>query len=202
MESKVKIERKNLLETLHEMANDGAECISQLQTAFMYNSGRPLSGMREKAEAYVNEAGHLSIMLKEAAQQDQSLEPYVPVPEHLQAVWKQIARLTERVERKVLDRVLFSDRAVDETMFLLQRLTEILRPTAEMILARNRFLSRYIEESQASIEKSADEYATLHENRLSSGECVPAASPLYIAILDSIKSIAWHTKDIATTLGK
>lgn len=202
MESKVNIERKNLLGTLHEMAEDGAESISLLQTAFMYNAEQPLSGLREKAEEYENQAGHLSAMLKNAAQEDQSLEPYVPVPEHLQALWKQIARLAERIERKVIDRVLFSDRAVDETIFLLQRLTEILRPTAEMILARNRFLSRYIEESQASIEKSADEYATLHENRLGTGECVPAASSLYIGILDAVKSIAWHTKDIASSLGR
>ena len=44
------------------------------------------------------------------------------------------------------------------------------------------------------------EYATLHEERLIEGLCLPVASSLYINMLDSIKNIAWHAKEIATKL--
>ena len=73
-----------------------------------------------------------------------------------------------------------------ETLFLLQRLVEILRPTADIILARNAFLGMYIKESQLSVEKMAADYATLHEDRLIRGECVPAVSLLYVNMLEAI----------------
>jgi Na+/phosphate symporter len=87
-----------------------------------------------------------------------------------------------------------------EMTFLLQRLDEILRPTTEIIFERNTLLSMYIQESQASVGKMAGEYATLHEERLIKGVCFPAASSLYINMLDSVKGIAWHSKEIAVKL--
>jgi len=40
----------------------------------------------------------------------------------------------------------------------------------------------------------------LHEERLIRGECLPIASSLFIGMLEAIKSIAWHTKEITTKL--
>jgi hypothetical protein len=48
--------------------------------------------------------------------------------------------------------------------------------------------------------RRAIEYATLHEERLIEGSCLPVASAIYIYMLDIIKSIAWHAKEIALKL--
>ncbi len=100
----------------------------------------------------------------------------------------------------VKEKVLFSDRAIEEVTYLLQRLTDILRPTSDIILARNAILGKYVNESEAGVVKRALEYATLHEERLIEGLCIPFASLLYINMLDEIKNIAWHAKEIATKL--
>ena len=202
MGSGMKIEIKNMLSTLYEITSDTEEFISVMQTAFIYNISNPMQGFKEKAEEHGREADHLSAIIKEAASADQSLEAYVPIPEHLLKIWKNLDRLADRIDKKITEQVLFSDKAVNETIYLLQRLIELLGPTADMILARNTFLNRYIQESQASIETMADEYATLHENRLVRGECINAASSIYVGMLEAIKGVAWHTKGIASSLSK
>jgi hypothetical protein len=200
MESGMKIDIKNMLSTLYEITSDTEEFISSMQTAFIYNISNPLQGCKEKAEEHGREADHLSAIIKEAAPGNQSLEAYVPIPDHLLKIWKGLDRLSDHIGKKITEQVLFSDKAVNETIYLLQRLVEILGPTSDMILARNTFLNKYIQEAQASIEKMADEYATLHENRLIRGECLNAASSIYVGMLEAIKSIAWHTREIASTL--
>jgi Na+/phosphate symporter len=198
----MKLDIKNMLTTLHEIASDASEFISLLQTAFIYNTSKPLQDCKARAEEYGRESDHLSALLKEAASSDQGVTPYVSVPEHLLRIWKNLDRLSDLIDKKVGDKVLFSDKVVDETIYLLQRLIEILRPTADMILARNTYLRKYIQESVASIEITAAGYATLHENRLAAGESISAASSIYLSMLEAIKSIAWHTKEISVTLSR
>ncbi len=197
-----KTDIKNKLTELYEITNDTVEFISALQTAFIYNTSIPLEEYRTKAEAIRKETGPLSAVIKEAASDAEGMKPYIAVPEHLANVWKNLDKLCGLIDKKIRENVLFSDKAVNETIYLLQRLVEVLRPTADIILARNTFLSKYIQESQASIESMADEYATLHENRLITGECLPVSSSIYVGMLEAIKSIAWHTKEIAVVLGK
>jgi len=193
---------KSRLTGLYEITHDTGEFIAALQTAFIYNTPKPLQDLRSKVETVEKETGFLSAIIEEAASHEEGMKPYVEVPGHLAKVWKNLGILYDQIDKKISEKVLFSDKAVNETIYLLQRLVEILRPTADMILARNTFLSKYIKESQKDIENMADEYASLHENRLITGECLPVASSIYIGMLGAIKSIAWHTKEIAAGLGK
>jgi len=202
MKQATKIDIKSKLTVLHDTTHETCEFIAIMQTAFIYNSLKPLQENRPKAEGYWKEMDSLSTVIKEASLDDEAVKPYVPVPGHLSIIWKNLNKLCDLIDKKINEKVLFSDKAVNETIYLFQRLVEILRPTADIILARNTFLSKYIQESQANIEKMGDEYATLHENRLITGECLPVASSIYVNMLEAIKSIAWHTKEIAVILGK
>ncbi len=202
MKLATKIDMIGKLTVLHDLTHETAEFISALQTAFIYNTSKPLQEYMTRAEEVRRETGPLSAVIKEAASDDEDVKPYVAVPEHLANIWENLDRLCNLVDKKIREKVLFSDKAVNETIYLLQRLVEILRPAADIILARNTFLSKYVQESQANIECMADEYATLHENRLITGECLPVASSIFVGMLGAIKSIAWHTKEIAVVLGK
>ena len=197
-----KIDIKSKLTVLHDITHETCEFIAVMQTAFIYNTSKPLQENRSKVVEYGKKMDSVSAVIKEAALDDEAVKPYVTVPEHLSEVWKNLDKLCDLIDKKIREKVLFSDKAVNETIYLFQRLVEILRPTADIILARNTFLSKYIQESQANIAKMAVEYATLHENRLITGECLPVASSIYVSMLESIKSIAWHTKEIAVILGK
>jgi Na+/phosphate symporter len=191
---------KKLLVTMHEIANTAETGISLLQTAFIYNSTGPLNKCIALAETIKNSEPDLTKSIIGMAKDNHELAPFVSIPTHLIRIGENIEKLSGLVNKKIKEDILFSDRAVTEITFLLQRLIDIIRPTADTILAKNTILRRYIEESESGIVKRATEYATLHEERLIEGLCLPVASSLYVNMLDAIKSIAWHAKEIAIKL--
>lgn len=193
-------EEKNLLEAMHKLCNDAGECINLLQTAFIYNSLTPLKDCFSIAADIKTKELELSQKAVDLAKSRHELAPYVSVPAHLMRIGENIEKLASSIEGKINKGILFSDRAVTETTFLLQRLSETLKPTADIILAKNVFLNRYVQESEVSIAKNASLYATLHEERLIEGICIPAASAIYLTMLDAIKNIAWHAKEISSKL--
>lgn len=193
-------EAKDLLKVMHEMGNNAESCILLLQTAFIYNSSKPLKDCYEMVESIKMKEPEITKRIVELARDNPDLKPYVSVPAHLLRISESIEKLARLMEKKIRDGILFSDRAVTETTFLLQRLSEIIKPATDIILAPNVYLNRYIQESEAGVARRATEYATLHEERLITGECLPVASSIYINILDAIRSIAWHAKEISVKL--
>ena len=195
-------EIKELLTKMHDFGNDAEDCISLLQTAFIYVKSSPLSECRTKAATIKSEEVMLTEKITAIASNHPEEKKYVSVPGHLARIAINLEKLSEIIENKNKDKILYSDKAVNELMFLLQRLAEIIRPASDMILARNKFLCKYVEESEAGIVKMADEYATFHEERLIRGECLPVASSQFIGMLDAIKNIAWHVKGITLSVLK
>ena len=189
------------LMTFHEMMINAEDCISSLQNAFFYNKLTPIKDCKSKVSIIKRTRSDLTQEVIEKMIDDPDLKPYGSIPGNLFSIGENTEKLVGFVENKISESILFSDKAVRETTFLFQRLIEILRPTSDIILARNIFLSMYIQESQLEVEKRASEYATLHEDRLIKGICNRAASSLYINMLDAIKKIAWHSKEIAVKLG-
>lgn len=196
----MRTEIKDLCRTLHEMGNDAEDCVCLLQTSFIYSSLQTLADCREKALTFREKEPQLTREAAELARQKEDMRPYVSVPVHLMRIGESTEKLAGCIERMVREQVLFSDRAIEEITYLLQRLMDILRPMSDIILARNAIMAKYVNESEAGVVKRALEYATLHEERLIEGLCIPFASSLYIRMLDEIKNIAWHTKEIATKL--
>jgi len=64
MKVAAKIDMKSRLTKLYEIANDTGECISALQTAFIYNTPKPLEEYRTKAEAVQKETGPCPLLLR------------------------------------------------------------------------------------------------------------------------------------------
>lgn len=191
---------RNELVILHDMITDSKECILLLQNAFIYHNAKLLRECKVKIAALKKSGASLKGDMEQIVRDNPDMKPYAPIPAHLSKIVNNIEKLSECVDKKNSESILFSEKAVKETIFLLQRLNETLTPTADIMLARNTFLRMYIEESQADVGKLATEYATLHEERLIKGVCLPVSSSLYITMLDAIKSIAWHTKEIAIGL--
>ena len=67
-------------------------------------------------------------------------------------------------------------------------------------MSKNVILREYVKKSTSEINRSADEFVTMHEGRLSEGLCMPIASPLFLHMLDAIKGIAGHAKETAEKL--
>ncbi len=197
----MKEEMKKLLEEMYDMGRSAENCISLLQTALIYNSFTPLKDCALSVDAIKTAEPELTNKITALAKDVVEIKPYISVPVHLLRIAEGIEKIAEQIEKKIKDNVLFSDKAMTEITFLLQRLSDIVMPTTDIILARNIILRRYVQESEAGIIQKATEYATFHEERLIEGLCLPIASSIYINMLDAVKTIAWHSKEIATKLG-
>lgn len=196
----MKEEVKETLKTLSDISDILEECISSLQTAFIYNNLSPLIEVSEKLNALKKQADLLTEKVVTLARDNPDLRHYVPIPTHIFRIAENIEKVSEAISTKIKEDILFSDRAVSEVTFLFQRLIDIMRPASDLILAPNSIIGNYIRESEAGIVRRANDYATLHEERLIEGLCLPKASALYINMLDNIKNIAWHCKEIANKL--
>ena len=200
MKVETKADPKEKIISLYEVVNNTGDVISLIQTAFIYNNAKPLQECKAQAEKSRKEIEKLSTFITAYAVDDPDLKPYVPVPAHIIKIWNSLENLSDLAAKKSGEKILFSDKAADDTIYLLQRLIEILRPAADIILARNTFLGKYIVRSQAGVEQMAKEYATLHEDRLITGECMPEAGSIFVKMLEAIKDIAWNAKEIAVKL--
>lgn len=185
---------------MHEIGSGTERCMVLLQKAFMKNSLDKLNVCQEKLAAFSNAEPELAKKLKELCRKDETKKEYAVIFDHIMRICATIAELTEPLEKKIRDKILFSDRAVTEISFLSQNLAELLKATADLILVKNPILIRYVMESETMVSKMSTDYATHHEERLVEGLCHTEASPLFLNILENFKKIAWEAKEIAKVM--
>ena len=215
---------KEIIKKLYHMNQSSVECISLLQNAFVFNSLEFLDECEAKAKEMRQTEKALTGGFIEDAKVDPDARVYMSVTGHIERMVNFIENIVGCLRTKIRDRIPFSDKAVLETTFLLARLQDMLRNTSDIILSRNVILREYVKdrhlqwsfdhvplsrnvilreyvkESASEINRRANEFTTLHEERLIEGLCMPIASPLFLHMLDAIKGIAWHAKETAEKL--
>jgi Na+/phosphate symporter len=187
-------------ELIKEMSGLGHEvdtCLSLMQAAFINNSLDQLKECRDHVGSIKKIEVELAVKVTDAAKQFAEMKQYVLVPQHFLRIAENIDSLAEKSAKKVKENILFSERAIAEITYLLQRLKEIVKTATDLLFCENMILGSYVQESEANLVKSAIEYATQHEERLIEGLCLPVSSSIYITMLDCIRNIAWHAKEIA-----
>jgi len=193
----MKSQFQHLIKEMSDLGRQTDACLSLLQGAFINNSLGQLKECREKVSEIRNAEVGLAVKVTDAAKQSGEMKQYVLVPQHILRIAENIESLAEKTAKKVKDNILFSERAITEITFLLQRLKEIIMSANDLLFCENTILNSYVEESEANLIKNCIEYATQHEERLVEGLCLPVSSSIYITMLDCIRNIAWHAKEIA-----
>lgn len=193
---------KGRVEEIHDLSLKIEEVLSLLYNAFIYCR----ESFLHEAATLINEIKRkereLTVYLISMSDRDETARLYAPIPSHLERIAGNLELMHRAVETKVKENLLFSDKAVSEMNFLFNRTKEVITNLSDLLLARNRFLANYIIESEKEIERTANEFATLHEERLIEGLCLPKSSGVYVMIVDSIKRIVWNAKEIAEKLAK
>lgn len=194
------IDVKSFITSIHEMSKDMEDCLSLLYNAFIYNK----FSFIDEAEGIITrirdaEKG-LTDDLIAASPSDKVARLYSTVPSHFERIASNFEHMARALRIKIKEDLLFSDKAISEVNFLLNRVKEVLNTLSDLVLARNTYVANYIKESEREIERTATEFATLHEERLIEGLCLPKSSGVYILLLDSIKRIAWNAREIAEKL--
>jgi Na+/phosphate symporter len=127
--------------------------------------------------------------------------PRLFVPLHLERAGERVEELMRAVRTMVLEGTPFTDRARGEVADLIDAVTELLVNLRDLLLTGNQVLRRHVIASGQSLVGRADDCAMYHQQRLIEGVCVPRSSSLYLAILDALKGVEWHAREIAQKLG-
>ncbi|MFB3852215.1 MAG: hypothetical protein ACE148_00155 [Vicinamibacterales bacterium] len=125
------------------------------------------------------------------------------IPMHLERVADNLEALARTVQGRMLrEGVLFTAKARHEILALLDRSIGMIECIRDALKTRNRTLVRHVLEESESYAKEASEFARFHEQRLIEGVCLPQASSVYLAMLDHLKGVEWHTRQIASRLSE
>ncbi|HMK37393.1 MAG TPA: hypothetical protein VK463_20130 [Desulfomonilaceae bacterium] len=101
---------------------------------------------------------------------------------------------------KARDGIPFSDKAQEEMKRLFDLLQDVLMKFRELISTLNPSLLDALLNEQKDLAQLTIDFALAHEDRLISGLCSPKASSLYLDILDSIRNISRHFRDMTEAL--
>ena len=122
------------------------------------------------------------------------------VPMHLERVGDNVEFLVRAVNTMIKEGTPFTERAMGEVNGLFEKAIELLECVRDAVTTKNKILMRYILDEGKGFDSRVDEFALLHQQRMIEGVCVPKASSLYLAILDYLKGIESHCRQIGLKL--
>jgi Na+/phosphate symporter len=120
----------------------------------------------------------------------------------LAAIGDNIGGCAAPIEQKIRGAVLFSDKAVTQANFLFDQHSGMIRSVMDIIKTDNDFLKKYVLEEGRKLGQVCLTFATEHEERMIEGLCLPQAAPIFLALLDRMRTIAQREVDIATLLAR
>lgn len=118
------------------------------------------------------------------------------VPMHLERVGDNIEAFARAVERQAQDGAVFTDRAIHEIDRLLEHALELLEATRDILRTGNRTLVHHVLTEGPCFQATATEFASFHQERLIQGLCVPHASSIYLAMVDYLRGVERHQREI------
>ena len=193
--------RSEINNNLSMMLNHTKEMLEKLYEGFKKNNLDSLGKVEELEKNLYKDSERLfKSLLDEKA--EESTKHFIPVPEHFNRIGNGLRKMLNAIDKKVTGDVLFSDKSVTEAYKLFSELQELLTCLGDCINTCNRVLVDNICGRVKGLCEQADEYAIFHEDRLISGVCTPMNAPVYLDILDSFKSIAWHAGEITRNIAK
>ena len=119
---------------------------------------------------------------------------------HVEMMKTEVAKLIDPIREQVAGGILFSDKAISQTNFLFDHEAGIFRSLEDILVTENKVLENYVIGKIDDMHRFCVDFATDHEARLIEGLCQPKAAPIFLAILDSIRTISHHEKEILRIL--
>ncbi|GAB4431226.1 MAG: hypothetical protein OHK0040_00380 [bacterium] len=130
----------------------------------------------------------------------ESVRLLISIAGHIERMGDCIENVIKTVHTKIAEGTLFSDKAVSELNYLFNSVKDILRDTKDIIVTLNPVLVEHTISLGNKVNQMADEFATLHEERLVTGICHPKHSSMYLDMLDNLRMVIWHVKEAVKKL--
>jgi len=185
------------------MSEQAVEMLRAVHAAFQHQDQALLGKVGQLGrEIHRGEKALMETLVSEAevASGPASEEASVFVPMHLERVGDHLESLAAAIGRMIAEGVLFTDRAIREVNSLFDVAVEILECVRDGLRTGNRTLIRHILLTGMRCEAMANDFALFHEQRLIEGVCLPHASSVYLAMIDYLKGIEWHARQIGEKL--
>jgi Na+/phosphate symporter len=122
------------------------------------------------------------------------------IPMHLERAAERVEVLIRAVRTMLLEGTPFTDRARREVTELIDGASDLLVHLRDLLITGNPVLRRHVIEAGRALVARADDCATFHQQRLIEGVCASRASSVYLSILDALKGVEWHAREIAQKL--
>lgn len=196
------MEIKEIKIKIIDMADRVWQILGLIEKGFMSNKLEPLSDAI-KEEHLINEAEkiltkniiELSKIMKSAGDKKE-LTVMVQVVETLERMGDEAANLVERIEIKVVEKLLFSDLGVtefNETFGTMKRSVEMM---IEFLKRPDPALKDRIIDNGFHVKELVERYRKEHFERLVQGICTPMAANMYFDMLDFTGNLARHSSSI------
>lgn len=181
------------------------DMVGAARDAFNRHSGTSLEQLKKlhgglTQEIQSTEDNFTTLAAKASKNQRASLIRLQSALTHLKMVGDILLELSTPLGRKMKEGILFSDKAVAQANQLFDHLTGILRSILDTLKTDNDFLKQYVMEEGQRLTQACNDFATEHEARLIEGLCLPQAAPLFLALLDGMRTIGQHAMNIAKIL--
>jgi Na+/phosphate symporter len=183
---------------INQMADKAVQMLRLVRDGFTRHDRMPLEPAAELGR-HIHQLDRVLLSSLVGGGEKGADEP-VFVPMHLERIGDNIEGLAKETRGLIDQGVLFTDRAVREVTGLFGLAIDLLECVRDALLTSNRTLVAHVLEEGALIESRADEHALSHQKRLVEGICVPQASSAFIAMLDHLKGVEWHAREVATRL--
>ena len=120
---------------------------------------------------------------------------------NLSKIFYDLLRLSNQVEIKVKEKVLFGEEAVSEMNNLMIRTVALLPHVADALRTCNELIIDHVENEADELRTNATNSTAFHEDRLCKGKCHPKASIIYLQMLQHLQDILWHFKALVCNNG-
>lgn len=173
-----------------------------IEKGFMDNKLEPLT-QAVKEEQLVNETEKILTkniidLSKQAASPDEkkNLALMEQVVETLERMGDEETNLVERIEIKVVEKLLFSDLGVNEFNETFNATKRSVGMMIEFLKSRDPALKDRIIDNGFHVKGLVERYRKEHFERLVQGICTPMAANMYFDMLDFTGNIARHSSSI------
>lgn len=188
--------------TLSNMCYKATEILSDSIDGFLKNNIELVNKAEKQGkELHYEEAEIVTKLIAKAkltssAKEKKYISGLITVGNHIELIEDNVLKLLVAIRKKIEESLLFSDKAVDELNYLFSNTKGILKSTADALVTKNRIIGKHILEEETIVRQKACDFETVHEDRMISGVCVPQGSRLYIDMVNSIREINWHVRQV------
>lgn len=194
----IKGEMRDILERIGGMCSKSESGLSQCRDGFIKNKINFIDEAGKVSPVIRREGIELRTLLSKKAVEPgvnkELIKSLMSIVSSIEMAVTGLESTIHHVRVKISEKLLFSDKAVDEVGYIFKETIDILKTASDAFLTRNEVLMKHAVDKYKNLNEVVDSYAEGHEDRLIKGVCQPQASPVYLNIMDAIMTVVWHTK--------